>query len=439
MQLKFIKAFIPVLILALILSGCSFRLFSTAEELIYPVSPSGENANVQKALDNYFKNGYSLKTPISGEYKTSYIFYDIDADSQEEALVFCEPSSNPGTVTAAVIDKAGSGWNVVCSIDGNGADVYSVDFRDLNGDSSPEIIILWDTFNSSTSHILSVYRQIGIEGDFSLLPVGKPIPMNNYLSVDIEMDGLEELLVFTVDSGDSISADAVIYSYKKDTPVALGSTKLDGHISSYKNIIYENFNGNIYVYADAVKSNGSQMLTEVIVWSDYYDTIISPFYSYFTGITKETTRSARLNSQDINGDGRIEIPIDADKENLPVHVEAVNWNYYKDSVLIHSCYSLAVEKNNYQLIIQDDYFENISVSYDLENSVLTVNDKNGKTVFQVVSVLNSVYNDNKDKYSGYTEIMNDSGYIYLALSGNDSDIKITAEDLKAMIKSYEGE
>lgn len=437
--MKFLKAFIPVLILALILSGCSFRLFSTAEELIYPVSPSGENASVQKALDNYFKNGYSLKTPISGDYKTSYIFYDIDADSEEEAVVFCEPSSNPGTVTAAVIDKAGSGWNVVCSIDGNGADVYSVDFRNLNGNGSPEIIILWDTFNSSTSHILSVYRQINEDGAFSLVPLGKPIPMNNYISVDIAKDGFEELLIFTVDSGDSISADAVIYSYKKDKPVALGSTKLDGHISSYKNIIYENFDSNIYVYADAVKSNGSQMLTEVIVWSDYYDTIISPFYSYFTGITKETTRSAKLNSQDVNGDGRIEIPIDADMENLPAHVEAVNWNYYKDSVLVHTCYSLAVQKNNYQVIIPDDYFKDIRVLYDSENCVLTVSDKNEKMVFEIVSVLNSVYNDNKEKYSGYTEIMNDSGYIYLALSGNDSDIKITAEDLKSMIKSYEGE
>ena len=80
--MKKLQAFIPVLILALILSGCSFRLFSTAEELIYPVSPSGENANVQKALDTYFKNGYSLKTPISGEYKTSYIFYDIQKDTK---------------------------------------------------------------------------------------------------------------------------------------------------------------------------------------------------------------------------------------------------------------------------------------------------------------------------------------------------------------------
>ena len=71
--MKFLKAFLPVIILALLLSGCSFRLFSTAEDLIYPVSPSGENANVQKALDNYIKNGYSLKTPVGGEFKTSFL------------------------------------------------------------------------------------------------------------------------------------------------------------------------------------------------------------------------------------------------------------------------------------------------------------------------------------------------------------------------------
>ncbi len=437
--MKILKAFIPVLILALVLSGCSFRLFSTAEELIYPVSPSGENANVQKALDSYFKNGYSLKTPISGDYKTSYIFYDIDSDSQEEAVAFCEPSSNPGTVSMAVIDKADANWRVICCIEGQGADVYSVDFRDLNGDDIPELIILWDAFNSSASHIMSVYRQIYDNGKFSLSAFGKPVTMNNYIAVDIEKDGFDELLVFTVDSGDSISADAVIYSYKKSTPVALGSTKLDGHISSYKNIACENVNGQIYVYADAVKSNGSQMLTEVIVWSDYYDTIISPFYSYFTGITKDTTRSVKLNSADINGDGRIEIPLDAKKDSLPPQVEAVDWNYYKDAVLLHSCYSLAIEKNNYQIIVPDHYFNEICVSYDADNALLAVSDKNGKNIFKIISVLNSAYTDNKTDYSDYTEIMNNSGYIYLAYSGNDSDIKITLEDLKSMIKSYEGE
>lgn len=437
--MKFLKAFVPVLILALLLSGCSFRLFSTAEELIYPVSPSGENANVQKALDNYFKNGYSLKTPVGGNFKSSYTFFDTDADNEDEAIVFCEPASAPDTVNMAVIDKQGSEWKVACSIEGEGSDIYSVDFRDLNGDKTSEIIILWDTFGSSQSHLLSVYKQNFEKGKLSLLPAGKPITMSNYIAVDIENDGTEELLVFIADSGDSISANAVAYSYKKGKLMALGSTKLDGHISSYKNITSENADGEVYVYADAAKSNGSQMLTEVIMWSDYYGTIISPFYSYSTGITKETTRSAGLNCRDINGNGRIEIPLDASKKDVPPQVEVVDWNNYKNSVLVHSCYSAAVQKDNYNIIIPDEYFDDIAIAYDADSSKLTVSDNKGNMVFEIVSILNTIYNENKSDYSDYTEIMNVSGYIYLAVTGNDSDIKITTDDMKSMIKSYEGE
>lgn len=437
--MKFLKALLPVLFLALLLSGCSFRLFSTAEELIYPISPSGENANIQKALDNYIKNGYSLKTPVGGNYKTSYIFMDVDQDGDEEAITFYEPSSNPDTVNMAVIDKSESGWNVVCNTEGEGSDIYSIDFRDLNGDGRLEFLVLWDAFSTSSSHYLTVYGRNDNEKGFSLYNIGKPIIMNDYIAADISGSGLEELLIFTVDSGDSISARAELYSYKNGNPESLGSTKLDGHISSYKSIKSERIRGRDYIYADAAKSNGSQMLTEIVMWSDYYDTIISPFYNYATGITKETTRNVKLYSQYISGRSRINIPLDADKNGLPAQVEAVDWQYYSDDILKHYCYSLAVKKDNYQVIIPDKFFEDITVSYDAKNSTLTVSDKNKKAVFTITVLLKSLYDENKEPYSGYTEIMNQSGYIYLAACSNDSDIKISTEDLKSMIKSYEGE
>ena len=238
--MKFIKAFVPILLSALILGGCSFRLASSIDDLITPVSPSGENANVQKALDNYCKGSYSLKTPVSGGFTTSYIFYDIDSDSEKEAIVFYEPSSNPGSIDMAVIDKINGEWSVVCNIEGRGSDVYSVDFRVLNGDGSTELIVLWDTFSNSASHVLAVYRQAYVNDQLALSVVGRYITMSNYIAVDIHGDDAEELMVFTVDSGDSISANAVLYSYEDDNLKSLGSTKLDGHISSYKSIISEN-------------------------------------------------------------------------------------------------------------------------------------------------------------------------------------------------------
>ncbi len=54
--------------------------------------------------------------------------------------------------------------------------------------------------------------------------------MNDYIAADVNGDKLKELFGFTVDSGDAISAKAVLYSYKIKIPESLGSTKLDGHI-----------------------------------------------------------------------------------------------------------------------------------------------------------------------------------------------------------------
>ena len=75
----------------------------------------------------------------------------------------------------------------------------------------------------------------------------------------------------------------------------------------------------------------------------------------------------------------------------------------------------------------------------MKNSTLTVSDKNKKVSFTVTALLKSLYDENTEMYSDYTEIMHNSGYIYLAACSNDSDIKISTEDLKSMIKSYEGE
>ena len=49
--------------------------------------------------------------------------------------------------------------------------------------------------------------------------------------------------------------------------------------------------------------------------------------------------------------------------------------------------------------------------------------------------LKSLYDENTEVYSDYTEIMHNSGYIYLAACSNDSEYKISTEDLKSMIKS----
>lgn len=441
-SLRIVKIIIAVLIICLLLSGCSFRIASSVDDLISPVAPSGENENVQNALNSFCKDGFSLKTPAGGEHTTAYTLFDYDNDSVDEAVVFYEPSSPLGSINMALIDKIDDNWSVVCNIEGDGSDVYSIDFCDLSGDGTFELIVLWDVISNSPNHLMNVYRQSKGEDSshISLVKTEKHVVMNNYIAVDVDADNQNELIVFSIQSGDPISANAILYNYSNDRLKSLGSTKLDGHINSYKNIKSEVFDNTVYIYADAVKSNGTEMLTEIIHWSDYYNTIVSPFYSYSTGVTKRTTRSAMLSSRDINSDGKIDIPLDAEFD-APNGVTAVNWKRYENTVLEHTAYSIAVEKDDYQLVIPDDMFEKIKVQYDSTKSLLSVLDLNDNFIFNVQTVLKSQYTDNSESYTnaGYSVISEDVGYVYLSAVGSGAEISVNTDDLKNLIKSYKGE
>lgn len=424
--------------MSLVLSGCSFRLASSVDELISPVSPQGDDADVQNALSSYVSGGYSLKTPSAGDFTTAYSFFDVDGDSVEEAVVFYEAEKTPGKCSMAVIDKVNSSWTVVYNINSEYSDVYSLSFSDLTGDGINEFIVLWDVISNSVNHVLYVYSQ-KTDGEYSLSQLGSELTVNNCITVDMDLDTVNEMLAFTIESGDSVSSTATLYEYSESGRETLGRTKLDGHISYYSDIQYNVADDRVYIYADAVKSDGTQMLTEVIYWSDYYDTIISPFYSYSNGTTSSTVRSSMINCDDVDDDGIIEIPTDVNMDEIPSDVMAVKWNKYNDSVLVTSCYSLVVQKDEYQLIIPDEYFDDIKVLYSPESSLLTVTDSKDNSLFSVMCVLKAHYNPSSSAYKGYSEIDESSGYVYLAQEGESGNTDFSVQSVKSMIRTDKGE
>lgn len=434
--MKYAKAIACILLVCIMLSGCSFRMASSIDELISPVSPFGDNADVQSAMDSFAKSGYALKTPNDGDYISSYNFYDIDGDGEDEAFAFYEPSDDLGAIEMAVIKKINNQWQVIENIKGDGKDIHSIAFDDVNGDKKKDILICWDVISNSTNHELSVYRYDAKENTAELKRIDESITINNYICVDIDSDGVNELLLFEINTGNSSSVKSELYSLKGNSFRLLGETKLDSHITAYTSLQIEKAENDVRVYADALGSDGASMLTEVIYWSDSYDTIISPFYSYSTGRTKDTSRSAMIVSQDINDDGLIEIPTDKELKNLPSSVCAVDWKIYKNTILIHTDYSLLVKDDGYFVIIPDKYINSISVKYDDESRLMTVSDKSGKKkIFEIMPVLKATYNEGS--YEGYTIILENSGYYYLAKCNDDADIKITTDDLKNYIKSVD--
>ena len=433
-KLKYFKCIFCIVLIAVVLCGCNFKISSSIDDLISPISPIGDNADVKTALDEYVKNGYTLKTPISGKHITSYTFFDIDNDKEDEAIAFYEPKDNLGSIDMAVIKKVDKNWKVVENINGPGKDVYSLDFIDVNGAKRKELIVCWDVISKSTSHDMFVYEVAVKNNSIKLLTIGESVSVNNYIPVDMNKDKIEELLVFKLGTGSASYAAAELYSYKNDNQKLLGETKLDSHISSYTQIKTEKIASDVRVYADAVSSSGSSMLTELIYWSNSYGTIISPFYSYSSGRTKDTSRNAMIESMDINSDGLIEIPNDKRLDSMPKEVSCINWKVYKKTILIHTDYSLFVSADRYTLIIPDKFIDKISVKYDTKSRTMSVISKNSKKeAFCIMPVLKATYNESD--FKDYTKILDDSGYIYLAKIGEKSDIDISIGNLKSYIKS----
>ena len=84
MKIRIIRTAALITMAVLLLSGCSLLDFFSSENLLKAPRLTGENAALQQAFENAVGKEISLFTPISGEFRSSYIRTDINNDKNEE-------------------------------------------------------------------------------------------------------------------------------------------------------------------------------------------------------------------------------------------------------------------------------------------------------------------------------------------------------------------
>lgn len=434
--MKKIKVLAVLLVVAALFSGCSFHLSSSLDELIAPVAPYGEDAAIAQALDTYAKK-YTLKTCTYGDYTSSFVKKDLNGDGVDEAFAFYEPADTLGTVNLAVMvpQSGGKTWRVTCSVAGKGSDVGELDFADVTGDGKEEILVAWEVISNTSNNILSVYSYDTGDGGIELQTLGEDLSFSKYACADLNHDGQTELVLFNLPASDTESASAAVYSLQDGRLRRLGQTKLDSNVSAYTHILVDSHDADdVVVYADAYKNNASAMITEIVYWSDYYDTIISPFYDYDTGLTRETFRENTIECRDIDGDDAVEIPMDAPSPaGLSDQLTCIDWRVYRDYALFHKVYGLLNHKDGYFLTFDDELFKTAEFLYDDASRELTVQTKDGRVVFTLKTVFKADYS--ASDHSGYTQIYEKAPFCYLA-AVQENDYGITAETLSDHFIEY---
>ena len=70
---------------------------------------------------------FQLKTPVSGDYQTSFVLLDINADGSDEAFVFySDASSVESSVRMAFMECINEEWKITSDIKGAGSGVYDI-------------------------------------------------------------------------------------------------------------------------------------------------------------------------------------------------------------------------------------------------------------------------------------------------------------------------
>lgn len=435
--MKRIVSIIICIVICLSFVGCNINI-SSVDALMRPPKLSGENSLLQQTFESTVGDSSTvvMKTPISGENRSSYLLYDLDNDSTSEALVLYSDPVKDTVAYISVFKFVNEKWSFVSTIKGRSEEIYSVDFADVNGDGKFEIVVSWasslpaDSLSSASlgssssgnDKLLAIYSYNG-----SSVTLLKTETYTKLLLEDIDNDKADELFILNISLsnqekvtwGRILSFDGE-YSIDQDIKF-----NLTGMFDVY-NIVFDTYTVDdemhSRVYVDgAISETG--IITEIIDISHNTFEVTLPLYESNISAQPITLRDVRVYSQDFDNDGIIEVPtvekltgsvrISLNSEdnsylNLTVWSEMNDGNFVVDTkCLLNGTYG-------YMFVYPDEWIENITAVYNEKNAEITFYsiDENGTLIDKLFSFKAYLELDRKENTQVYTKLDQNGLFIY---------------------------
>lgn len=411
----------------------AFSSFNTVENLLIPPKLLGEYGDIQKAFEQSIKDTekVSLKYPSKGDYRNAYVMYDVDKDGQDEVLVFYTVKSDETVVHASILDKSIYGdWKVIEDITGSGREINSVSFKDMDKSNSYEILISWSLYDSKSSKVLSVYKVNAEENQIIGLQTLAQENYSFYDLVDLDSDGYEEIFIAELDILEEIPTSyAKLLKLNNNKLETLSKMNLDGSVSSYSSLKVQHAREGspTMIFLDAFKGN-KQMITEVICWDSINKTLKVPFLDMQTLSNFATLRTPAVESMDIDNDGKIEIPIVANREELKeldnnyntvesedVICSITNWCSVENDKLKIKHQSVVNMRDLYILFIDKNIKDEFMAKNSIKSRKLTVytNTEKVEDREKVFSILTAPIEEwTKNPIEGYCLLKRNKSLIY---------------------------
>lgn len=438
MNKKFL-AFMLSLLFIMSLTGCSVMGLDT-RALLSPPKANEDQQEIHKLLQDDDAE-FSFVYPRNGDYRSAVIMQDFTGDGVQDAIGFYELGE--GGVGVQFIIHTADGWETVNKFRNSAVQVDRVCFGDLNGNGSNDVLIGWgNTQNSVASLHAYVYNGERVV-EYTL-----PNSYNGMTLTDFDDDGVKEIFILQPstpeqDGAQGVPAKASVFSLHNGELVQIHTAEADNAIVRYPSILF----GKVSETKNAVIVDGanadSSMTTQI-----FYMDQSGFFRNAPAGVNTETRNTdfhrsiSSFYSQDINGDGIIEIPV---LSWLPTYSNAtekpdsttylVSWSIFDEEKVYK------VRMNTLMNLSEGYYFE---LPATLKNNITAINNTNFRTVSyypveydddeeQTARMLSQMFTirvftasawEQREELGGYTMLAEQGDYVY-AISITTTDKKYT--------------
>ena len=199
---------LTVMLTAALLSGCG-KLpklsFSPQDLYSLPALPA-KYTELNSRINEILSGGAEYAAPTSGTNIQSVQMVDLDGDGREEALAFFRSPGDEKPMKIYIFAARGDTYEQADLIEGSGTSIYSIDYKDLDGDGRKEIAVGWKA--ATELQALEVYT-LGKDGAEMLLRTNYV----RYTIQDLNRDQRQELVVLRSDEEGGI---ADYYSWQED-------------------------------------------------------------------------------------------------------------------------------------------------------------------------------------------------------------------------------
>ena len=300
-------------LLCLLLAGCSMPGEQVqVEELLRAPKLSGDYGDVQTALNDWLGESAQLKYPMQGDLLSPFLLQDLDGDGRQDAAVLYTTAQSSNVCIAILQKDDADIWHVRQNVEGLADTVESVGLAQLQPGDATQLVVGYTA--AQGDHYLAVYSYT--DGVLSTILEQQ---YQQYLVEDITGGGNQDMILMSTleDGGVQIELLTVDKegSFQQVAVMGLSANRFAGCASVAAGV---GADGRHYLVLDGWTGLSGNNLASVLLRFDEDTQQMVPADQIST--EKLYTASLRnvpsLVSQDLDGDGIVEIPTQPDEAGL---------------------------------------------------------------------------------------------------------------------------